>query len=197
MRYPPKQKAETHAAIVSAAARLFRERGAEANGIGSVMKELGLTKGGFYRHFKSRDHLYVEAIAQAFTEMGDGMIAAAEAAPKGKALQAIINRYLSMGHLASPGIGCVVATLGSDIARQSPSVRRQIARHVQAYRERLFPYMPGSTQEEKASVFSRLYPSMVGTMIAARAAVDKANQEAMLAQASEYLIRQWVPTASQ
>lgn len=196
MRYPPEQKAETRAAILTAAARLFRERGAEANGIGSVMKELGLTKGGFYRHFKSRDQLYVEAVAKAFTEMGDGMMAAAEAAPRGKQLQAIIERYLSMGHLASPGIGCVVATLGSDIARQPLAVRKQIARHMQAYRERLFPYMPGKTQEEKAAVFSFLYPGMVGTMIAARAAADKSIQEQMLARAREYFIRQWAPSSS-
>ncbi|MFC5860775.1 TetR/AcrR family transcriptional regulator [Acidicapsa dinghuensis] len=191
MRYPAEHKAETHASIVAAASRIFRERGAEANGIGSVMKELGLTKGGFYRHFKSRDQLYAEAVIQAFVQMGDAMVAAAEAAPPGRQLQALIERYLSVEHLKSPGAGCVIATLGSDIARQSPALRKQIARSMQAYRERLLPYMPGSTMEEKTAAYAILYPSMVGVMVAARSVVDKAYQEQMLARAREHFVRAW------
>jgi TetR/AcrR family transcriptional repressor of nem operon len=189
MRYPTEQKARTRAKILSVASRLFRERGAEANGIGSVMKEIGLTKGGFYRHFDSRDHLYVEAIANAFTDMGNAMVAAAEAAPKGQQLKAVIERYLSMEHLYSPGTGCIMSTLGSDIARQPLAVRRQINRSMQAYRERLLPYMPGGTAEEKAASFSLLYPSMVGLLIAARTLADKQAQEQLLARARDFFIR--------
>lgn len=193
MRYPAEHKAETHAGIVAAASRLFRERGAEGNGIGTVMKQLGLTKGGFYRHFKSRDQLYAEAVDRAFSEMGDKMVRAAEAAPEGRQLQALIERYLSVEHLNSPGSGCVIATLGADIARQPAALRRQIGRGMQAYRERLLPYMPGATKEEKAKAFAILYPAMVGIMVAARAVVDKASQEPMLAQARAYFIRSWAP----
>ena len=191
VRYPVDQKAETRAKIISVASRLFRERGAEANGIGSVMKEIGLTKGGFYRHFESREHLYVEAIAKAFKDMGDAMVAAAEAAPKGHQLKALIERYLSMEHLNSPGDGCVISTLGSDIARQPSAVRKQINRSMQAYRERLLPYMPGKTSEEKSASFSLLYPGMVGVLIAARALADKQSQKRMLAQAREFFIRSY------
>jgi TetR/AcrR family transcriptional repressor of nem operon len=189
VRYPAKQKDETRAKIISVASRLFRERGAEASGIGSVMKEIGLTKGGFYRHFKSRDHLYVEAIDKAFIDIGDAMVAAAEAAPKGQQLKAVIERYLSIKHLNSPGSGCVISTLGSDIARRPSAVRQQINRSMQAYRERLLPYMPGKTMEEKAATFSLLYPSMVGALIAARTQSDKQVQERLLARAREFLIR--------
>lgn len=193
MRYPAEHKAQTHANIVETAARLFRERGAEANGIGSVMQELGLTKGGFYRHFKNRDQLYFEAVLAALAQMGDAMVAAAEAAPKGGQLRALIERYLSPQHLRSPGAGCVMATLGSDIARQSPALRRQITQAMQSYRERLLPYMPGTTDEEKMSAFAILYPSMVGVMVAARAVADKGRQEQMLAMAREHFIRTWAP----
>jgi TetR/AcrR family transcriptional repressor of nem operon len=188
MRYPAQQKDETRARIISVASRLFRERGAEASGIGSVMKEIGLTKGGFYRHFRSSDHLYVEAIDKAFTDLGDAMVAAAEAAPEGQQLKALIERYLSTKHLNSPGTGCVVSTLGSDIARRSSAVRKQINRSMQAYRERLLPYMPGKTVEEKSATFSLLYPSMVGALIAARTQSDKQVQERLLARTREFLI---------
>jgi TetR/AcrR family transcriptional regulator, transcriptional repressor for nem operon len=196
VRYPAKQKDETRAKIISAASRLFRERGAEASGIGSVMKELGLTKGGFYRHFKSRDHLYIEAIDRAFSDMGDTMVAVAEAAPKGQQLKAVIERYLSMQHLNSPGTGCILSTLGSDIARHPSAVRQQINRSMQAYRERLLPYMPGMTTEEKSSAFSLLYPGMVGALIAARTQASKQDQERLLARAREFFIRTYAVTAS-
>ena len=189
MRYSPEQKAETHAQIIAVASRLFRERGAEGNGIGSVMKEIGLTKGGFYRHFKSRDHLYIEAIAKAFSEMGDSMVAVAEAAPKGQQLKALIEHYLSVRHLNAPGFGCVMATLGSDIARQPVAVRRQINRLLQAYRERLLPYMPGKSLEEKAATFAVLYPGMVGILVSARTLADRKAQERMLAHARQVFLR--------
>jgi TetR/AcrR family transcriptional repressor of nem operon len=192
MRYPEQQKAETKARIISAASRMFREHGAESNGIGSVMKEIGFTKGGFYRHFKNRNQLYVEAVEKAFSEMGDGMIEAAKRAGKGHELEAIIRRYLSMGHLNSPAIGCVLSTLGSDIARQPVAVRRQINRSMQAYRDRLSPYMPGKTSEERTATFSLLYPSMMGVLIIARVLADPAAQENMLANARESFIERYV-----
>ena len=104
MRYPAEQKAETHKKILAAAARSFREHGSEMNGIGPVMKELGLTKGGFYRHFESKGDLYAAAVARAFEELGDRMVAVAEAAPKGAELRAVIEHYLSAGHLDARGI---------------------------------------------------------------------------------------------
>ena len=80
MRCPAEQKAETHEKILATAARSFREHGSERNGIGQVRKELELTKGGFYRHFDSKGDLYAAALARAFEELGNRMIAVAEAA---------------------------------------------------------------------------------------------------------------------
>src|SRR5215471_21758925 len=108
MRYPVDQKAETHEKILTAAARSFREHGSENNGIGKVMKELGLTKGGFYRHFESKGDLYAEAVARAFQQMGDWMVGVAMAASKGQELRAMIEAYLSEAHLHRPGAGCAL-----------------------------------------------------------------------------------------
>jgi AcrR family transcriptional regulator len=101
MRYSQEHKARNHEKILSMAARSIREHGGDTSGIGTVMKKAGLTKGGFYRHFRSKDDLFVEAVARAFDEMGRGMLEVANAAPEGQALRAIIERYLSTRHASS------------------------------------------------------------------------------------------------
>jgi TetR/AcrR family transcriptional regulator, transcriptional repressor for nem operon len=191
MRYPAQQKAETKAKIVSVASKMFREHGAESNGIGSVMKEIGFTKGGFYRHFKDRNQLYLEAVEKAFSEMGDTMTGAARDAKKGRELEAMIRLYLSKEHLNSPGLGCVLSTLGSDIARQPVAARRQINQVMQRYRERLSPYVHGKTPEERIATFSLLYASMMGVLIIARTLADPAAQEKMLANARDSFIERY------
>src|SRR3569833_2237309 len=103
MRYSAEHKAKTHDRILSVAARAFREHGGDTSGIGTVMRKVGLQKGGFYRHFKSKDDLFVEAVSRALEETGRCMEEVAKAAPEGQALRAIIERYLSMGHVNTPG----------------------------------------------------------------------------------------------
>src|SRR3954466_1820141 len=95
MRYSAEHKARNHENILSVAARSFREHGGDSSGIGTVMKKVGLTKGGFYRHFENKDDLFVEAVARAFDESGKRMLEVGKAAPEGQALRAIIEHYLS------------------------------------------------------------------------------------------------------
>src|ERR1700756_4380560 len=135
MRYSAEHKAKNHEKILSTAARSFREHGGDSSGIGTVMKKVGLTKGGFYRHFGSKDDLFVEAVARAFDEMGRGMLEVAKSAPEGQALRAIIERYLSTRHASSAGMGCVVSALGPELARKPLSVRKRIEASREAYRE--------------------------------------------------------------
>src|ERR1700758_5285943 len=105
MRYSVEHKAQNHENILSVAARSFREHGGDTSGIGTMMKKVGLTKGGFYRHFQSKDDLFVEAVARAFEEMGNAMVEAARSAPEGQGLRAMIERYLSPRHATAPGMG--------------------------------------------------------------------------------------------
>src|SRR6202023_3197285 len=149
MRYSLEHKAQNHENILSVAARSLRERGGDSSGIGTVMKKVGLKKGGFYRHFKSKDDLFVEAVARALDETGKGMVEVAKSAPEGQALRAIIERYLSVGHANSPGTGCVRAALGPELSRKPVAVRRRIEALLEGYRARLLPFMPGQTPEEK------------------------------------------------
>jgi TetR/AcrR family transcriptional repressor of nem operon len=189
MRYSAEHKAQNHENIVSVAARSFREHGAHSSGIGTVMKKVGLTKGGFYRHFKSKDDLFVEAVARALDETGRGMVEAAKSAPEGQALRAIIERYLSVGHANSPGTGCVRATLGPELARRPVAVRRKIEVLLEAYRERLLPFMPGHTREEKMAKTRLLFPSMAGVLMMARVASTPQKREEILKEARNFFIK--------
>src|SRR5499427_717088 len=172
MRYSLEHKARNREKILAMAARSIREHGGDTSGIGTVMKKAGLTKGGFYRHFASKDDLFVEAVARAFDEMGTGMLEAAKSAPEGQALRAIIERYLSTGHANSPGMGCVLAALGPELARKPLSVRKRIEALREAYRERLLPFVPGQAREEKLRKLRLLLPSMAGVLTMARVTTD-------------------------
>ncbi len=193
MRYPADRKAETHEKIVAAAARSFREHGSETNGIGQVMKELGLTKGGFYRHFESKGDLYAAAIERAFEELGNRLAAVAEAAPKGAGLRAVIEQYLSVKHLNAPGTGCPLAALAPEIARQPLEVRKRINQSMLAFRERMLPYVPGRTVDEKRARAFILFPGMAGVLVAARAIADPQGRERMLAAARSFYLETFAP----
>ncbi len=188
MRYSLEHKAQNHENILSVAARSFRERGGDSSGIGTVMKKVGLTKGGFYRHFKSKDDLFVEAVARALDETGRGMVEVAKSAPEGQALRAIIERYLSAGHANSLGTGCVLSALAPELARKRLSVRKRIEASLEAYHERLLPFFPGQTREEKLAKCKLLFPSMAGVLMMARVTSDPQRREQILMEARNFFI---------
>jgi TetR/AcrR family transcriptional regulator, transcriptional repressor for nem operon len=189
MRYSLRHKAQNHEKILSMAARSFRERGGDSSGIGTVMKKAGLKKGGFYRHFKSKDDLFVEAVARALDETGRDMEEVAKSAPEGQALRAIIERYLSLGHVNSPGSGCVRAALGPELARKPLSVRKRIETLLEAYRERLSPFVPGQTREERLAKCRLLFPSMAGVVMMVRVTPDAQMRAQRLMEAREFFIK--------
>jgi TetR/AcrR family transcriptional repressor of nem operon len=188
MRYPVEQKTETHERIVDAAARSFREHGSEGQGVARLMKGVGLTHGGFYRHFKSKEDLFVDAIAKGFQQSADRMVAVAAKAPQGKQLRAMIESYLSLEHLEDPGGGCVISTLAAEIARQKPAVRARINAAMKSYRERLLPFFPGDDDAEKRHQFVVLFPAMAGVLMTARAMSDPAARKEILSVARRFYI---------
>jgi TetR/AcrR family transcriptional repressor of nem operon len=189
VRYSAEHKARSHEKILSMAARSFRERGGDSSGIGTVMRKVGLKKGGFYRHFKSKADLFVEAVARALDETGRGMEEVAKSAPEGQAVRAIIERYLSVGHANSPGSGCVRAALGPELARKPLSVRKRIETLLEAYRERLSPFFPGQTQEERLAKCRLLFPSMAGVLMMVRVSPDPQTREERLEEARKFFIK--------
>jgi TetR/AcrR family transcriptional repressor of nem operon len=194
MRYSPEHKAKNHEKILSMAARSFREHGGDSSGIGQVMKKVGLTKGGFYRHFESKDDLFVEAVGRAFDEMGRGMLEVAKSAPAGEALRAMIEHYLSARHANSPGMGCVISALGPELARKPLAVRKRVEASLEAYRERLFPFVPGQTREEKLVKFQLLFASMAGVLTMVRVTSSPERREQILTEARKFFVKTFAET---
>src|SRR5688500_5145282 len=123
MRYPAGHKDRVREQIVRAASRRFRGRGGEGVAIADLMRDLKLTHGGFYRHFRRKEELFTEAFLASVDQRRQRMIAAAEAAPPGRQLEAIITTYLSAGHCAKPDEGCPLAALTTEIARHPRGTR--------------------------------------------------------------------------
>ena len=155
------RKEETHERIVQAAARAIRRHGYAGVGVAEVMKEAGLTHGGFYAHFKSRDDLLVEALARAGSDSGANIARATEArrARGVSAFRAFVESYLSDAHLRSMDTGCPVAALGSDMARQSGSVRQASAQRV----ERLVATVLSTLPSASRATASVIAGTLVGT----------------------------------
>lgn len=183
MRNSREAAAANRERIVSVAARLFRQRGLAAVGVADVMKESGLTHGGFYKHFESKDALIDEACRYSFSEPGAGLRAVAEAAPEGEELRAIVDRYLSRRHRDNPGTGCAVAALGGEVGNREGPGRSAL----QAGRERLVAlienYMKGPNAKDRATTF---VATMVGALITARIA-DGASSDRLLQAAKSEL----------
>jgi TetR/AcrR family transcriptional repressor of nem operon len=189
------EKAETHERIVQHASEIFRARGSGV-GIGDVMNELGLTHGGFYRHFESKEALLVEAVAQSLTEIAVKLEHIAEQAPAGTELAAIISAYLSTDHLRHPESWCVLATLAPELARLPPGVRKKLDAAMQMYMQRLARFMPGSTDAERAQSFFLLFSGMAGTIAMTRVVADARGREQMLVMARAYYLKTFADAPS-
>ena len=183
MRNSREAAAESRERIVAVAAKLFRERGIAAVGVAELMQAAGMTHGGFYKHFESKDALIAEACAYSFGEPGGSLRAAAEGAKPGEELRAIVDSYLSRRHRDNPGKGCAVAALGGEIGNRESAAREAI----QKGRERLVGlvarYMNRGNAKEAANTF---VSTMVGALISARL-MDGASSDAVLRAAKREL----------
>lgn len=180
MRYPADHKDRVREQIVRAAARRFRGHGSERVPIARLMRDLGLTHGGFYRHFKGKEQLLEEAVAESFAQMRAHLLEVAEQAPRGRELDAIIDTYLSERHCANAAEGCPVAALATETARQRPRVRRAFDAGVRAHASAFARFMPGRTDAERERNGVVLFAGMAGVLNAARATPDEALRRTIL-----------------
>ena len=188
-RTPNTRKEETHELILDVAARALRRDGYAGVHVAEVMKEAGLTHGGFYAHFPSRDALLVEALARAGRESAAAVQRAAEAR-RGKgvsAFRSLVETYLADRLLASTESGCPVAALGSDMPRQSLAVRQASALRVERLIEAVRDTMPGASRATASVVTA----AMVGALQLARALGDNDEGRAVLAATRDSLLRQF------
>src|SRR6185436_16195802 len=148
MKVSREQAAENRERIVEVAARLFRERGFDGIGVADLMKSAGLTHGGFYGHFSSKDDLAAEAVARALDKSVQRWERRAAEAPEDP-FGAIAGAYLKPSHIDEPGTGCLISALGSDVARQDRPVRRAMTDGLRTMMARLSAWVPGRSKAAK------------------------------------------------
>ena len=179
MKVSREQAAQNRERILDAAARLFRERGFEGIGVADTMKAAGLTHGGFYGHFSSKEDLIAQACARAFSRSHQRWSRRAGSTPDDP-LSSIIRSYLTPRHRDDPGTGCALAALGPDVARHGPGVRRAVTEGLRSAFNLLSGLVPGKSEAARRQKAIGTYASLVGAMIMARAVGDPALSQEIL-----------------
>jgi TetR/AcrR family transcriptional repressor of nem operon len=170
MRYSREHKQETHDRIVKKASVRLREKGAHGIGVADLMKEAGLTHGGFYAHFDSREALVIEAFGYAMDRsMEHWRKISGEVSPE-KRLALIAEAYLSALHRDNPGHGCSIPALGAEIARESPKTRKAFAGKLDEMIEMMTDYIPNLPRKAARKQAIATLATMAGTMLLARIA---------------------------
>jgi TetR/AcrR family transcriptional regulator, transcriptional repressor for nem operon len=122
---------------------VFAAEGLNGAAVAAVMRDTGLTHGGFYKHFGSKDDLLVESLSEAFREIVDTLVRAAEESPRGEAWKAIVKTYLRPELCEQPEHGCPLAALAPELARANKRMKPQIVAELVNYKSRMLPFMPG------------------------------------------------------
>jgi TetR/AcrR family transcriptional repressor of nem operon len=170
MRYSREHKLETHARIVKKASVRIREKGAHGIGVADLMKDAGLTHGGFYAHFDSREALVIEAFAYAMDRSTERWRKLAETTPPEKRMATIVEAYLTPLHRDDPGHGCAVTALGAEIARESPKTRKAFAAKLEQMIDMLAEQVPDVPRKAARKQALATLSTMVGTLVLARIA---------------------------
>jgi TetR/AcrR family transcriptional repressor of nem operon len=179
MKVSREQAAENRERVVNVAARLYRERGFDGVGVADIMKAAGLTHGGFYGQFASKEELMTEAGARALTEANTAWQRLLEASPEDP-LGTIAAAYLSPRHRDNPGRGCVLAALGADASRGPAPIRQVFTEGFRTLLAVLVSVMPGRSKAAKRDKALVAYAGMVGALVLSRTVDDSALSEEIL-----------------
>jgi TetR/AcrR family transcriptional repressor of nem operon len=189
MRYQPGHKAEIHQKIVKDASQRVRAEGLNGAAVAAVMRDTGLTHGGFYKHFGSKDELLIESLKEGFREIIDTLVRAAEQSAPGEAWKAIVKTYLRPEMCEHPERGCPLATLAPELARAEKRMKPQIVAELVNYRSQMLPFMPGRRAADKERAFFAIFSTMIGAVEIARLLPDRAIREKVLGSARDLLLR--------
>ncbi len=176
-------KEATHERIVDAAARAIRRSGYDGTSVADIMKQAGLTHGGFYAHFASRNAMLAEAADRASAESNAETARIAATAPQGESLQRLMAAYLSKEHVCNVERGCAVAALGSEMPRQAPEVRRVSTRRIKEMIDVVARQLPDWGQPEAHERALVIVSTMVGALLLARAVDDGKLSDSLLESA--------------
>jgi TetR/AcrR family transcriptional repressor of nem operon len=189
MRYDAEHKARTRRTLLKAASTALRAEGPERLGVAAIMARAGLTHGGFYAHFESKDALVVEAIETAFDDARDAFARSlADRSPQ-DALRAYIRFYLSRSHRDDVGGGCPVAALSADLPRLGPGARAAFGAGVERLRARLSGLIAACGLPDPDLTAASVLSEMQGALALSRAVADPAQSEATLRASRRALFR--------
>jgi len=187
MGYSQADKSKSHERIVKAAAERFRENGVEGIGVADLMKIAGLSHGGFYRHFPSRDELVAEAVEHALAD-GGRRVAALGRPDRPLTLKMLIEAYLSLAHRDRLATSCAVTTMAADIARSGDRARTAYSKQVESYLKLLMELVGGANKKTKRARAITVLATLVGAVSMARAVKEEKLSREILASAAQELI---------
>ncbi len=189
MRKSKDETAETRRRIVVAAAAEFRRRGIAETGLADLMATAGLTHGGFYRHFSSKDQLVSEACAAALDTMAKSIAGEAKSNSPGLGLQAIVRKYLRPAHRENPAKGCALAAMGSELGRADKKTRQTAADGYFRLVKMVAGQITGLPAEEAEQQAIALVSAMIGAITISRFIDDKEAANKVLHATGDYLLK--------
>jgi len=189
MRYKPGHKAAIHQRIVQDASGRVRAEGLNGAAVAAVMRDAGLTHGGFYKHFGSKDDLLLASLRQAFREIEGILVHAAEQSAPGQAWKAIVKTYLRPEFCEHPERGCPLAALAPELTRVDKEMKPQIVAELVNYKTRMVRFMPGLSYGDKERAFFAIFSTMIGAVQIARMLPDFAMREKVLGSTRDFLLR--------
>lgn len=196
MRYSKEHKQETHARIVRRASVRLREKGAHGIGVADLMKEAGLTHGGFYAHFTSREALVIEAFNHAMDRSTEQWRRLAAETPPEKRLAALVDGYLTTRHRDDPGHGCAITALGPEIAREGLKARRAFSAKLDEMVEMMADQLPELPRKAARRQAIAVISTMVGALVLSRiAGTGEFSEEILAAGRDAAPVRAARPTA--
>jgi len=177
------QREETHERILDAARRLFRTDGYQKTGVAQVMESIGLTVGGFYNHFESKEALFEEVVDKSMSRIVEGE--AVEEGDPAAFFSCVVNRYLSTEHRDNPGIGCILPALTPEVARADDEVQQAYTRFVTRIADRVAGNIAATGVGEADKRALALMALLVGGLMMSRGVDDEALSEQILAASRE------------
>lgn len=185
MRYAETHKQETHERVLKIAALALREHGPEKLAIAEVMQAAGLTHGGFYAHFKSKDAFLAETLESIFARAREKTFALVDGLPPRHALATYIDNYVSSVHRDHPERGCPIVALNSDLPRQSKKFRAAFDRGVKTLVDAMAGWMRDAGLSNAESLAPSILSAMVGAVALSRAVSDRELSDELLNAARE------------
>jgi TetR/AcrR family transcriptional repressor of nem operon len=187
MRYDAEHKQKTRAKVLQVAAKAIRAEGPDRIGVAGVMAEAGLTHGGFYAHFRSKDELVTAAIEQMFEESRARIQHAMDGVGAAEGLTAYIDFYLSKKHRDMRSAGCPMAALASDLPRLSEATREQFAAGVRRFTETIGEKLVALGLADASALAHSVVSELIGALTLARIELNATRSDAILADSRQLL----------